>query len=52
MQEAARRATVTAERALEMEAQLSEAEQRAADTQKLAQAEQLAARTETELAEA
>jgi len=38
-QEAARRATVTAERALEMEAQLSEAEQRAA-------------RTETELAEA
>jgi hypothetical protein len=51
-QEAARRATVTAERALEMEAQLSEAEQRAADTQKLAQAEQLAARTETELAEA
>jgi len=32
-QEAARRATVTAERALEMEAQLSEAEQRAADTQ-------------------
>jgi hypothetical protein len=38
-QEAARRATVTAERALEMEAQLSEAEQ-------------LAARTETELAEA
>jgi hypothetical protein len=38
-QEAARRATVTAERTLEMEAQLSEAEQRAA-------------RTETELAEA
>jgi hypothetical protein len=38
-QEAAKRATVTAERALEMEAQLSEAEQRAA-------------RTETELAEA
>jgi len=38
-QEAARRATVTAERALEMEAQLSEAEQRAAST-------------ETELAEA
>jgi hypothetical protein len=38
-QEAAKRATVTAERALEMEAQLSEAEQRAAST-------------ETELAEA
>ena len=35
-QEAAKRATVTADRALEMEAQLNEAEQRAADAQKLA----------------
>jgi hypothetical protein len=35
-QEAAKRATVTAERALEMEAQLKEAEQRAADAERRA----------------